>query len=65
MPNHLNGYQIQTTKEEVLKFLTYMSIDIASALFMSIPYGISMGFSLKLLYYPIMQGGSYRSLKLL
>ena len=52
--SHLNGYQSQTTKEKVLKFLTYVGIDIAITLLMSTPYGISIGFSSKLLYYPIM-----------
>jgi hypothetical protein len=54
--NHLNGYQNQSTEGEVLKFLAYVGIDIAIALLMSTPYGISIGFSSKLLYYPIMQG---------
>ena len=56
--NHLNGYQNQSTEGEILKFFAYVGIDIAIALLMSTPYGISIGFSSKLLYYPIAQGAA-------
>ena len=56
--NHLNDYQNQSTEGEVLKFLTYVGIDIVMALLMSTPYSISIGFSSKLLYYPIAQGAA-------
>lgn len=56
--NHVNSYKNQSVEGEVLKFLAYVGIDIAITLLMSTPYGISIGFSSKLLYYPIAQGAA-------
>lgn len=69
LSNSLNSYKSQSTKEEILKFLGYVGVDIVTSLFMSVPHGALIGFSSKLLYYPIVQGAAtgalnyYNSLK--
>ncbi|MBY0580785.1 MAG: hypothetical protein K2P53_03790 [Rickettsiales bacterium] len=52
----LNSQESKSTLEEVGKFVSYVSIDVLTSLLISVPFGMTIGFSWKLLCYPVAQG---------